>query len=296
MVEITFWTEVWKKRDISRVLEAFGIKYEPRDPDPRSPAASDPGRYYEFIIEYDPPTLASLERSLAAVGVPRVGHRYFFRFTDEEYETSPLYKLGATGNTPRAFLKSDGTRYKFNTLCPACGLQCREQESPLVIDTRKMGKQYMAWVDGEFLVVSERMAALLNEWGLSGYVLRNVTHAGPEKGQQTVFQLVPTNVLPPWSRHMRFLYPAHLEQHRCPMCGLRGRLEYPYHYDRDVLTDIKDFNIASDWTVLSFGAVHSVLVSANFRKRVLDSGIAVDARYTRNPGDRHWFFEPVVVV
>lgn len=299
MVEISFGTDVWKKREIGRVLKGFGIKYEPPDPPP-GPAATDPYRSYRFTIEYEPGRLASLERSLTVVGVQRIGHRYFFEFTNEEYEASPLYKLRAPGNTPRAFLESKGTPYKLNTLCSACGLQSREQESPLVVDTGKMGRQYMAWVDREFLVVSEKMAALLSEWRLSGYELREVIHAGSDKGQQAVLQLVPTNVLPHWSKQMRFLYPAHLEQDRCAVCGLTGRLEYPYHYDRETLTDIKDFNLASDWTVVtwagSFLAGHRVLVSARFRRLVLDSGIALDARYTNNPGSKHWFFEPIVIV
>lgn len=69
----------------------------------------------------------------ASTGV--VGHRYFFEFTDAEYENTPLYRITAVGNIAAAYLKSVGKPYSLlnSALSAACaptarmGLSCSTQ-------------------------------------------------------------------------------------------------------------------------------------------------------------------------
>jgi len=149
----------------------------------------------------------------------------------------------------------------------------------------------------EFWVVSERMASLLEDWGLTGYELQPVVHVGSDKNKQPAYQLIPKHLLPPWSKEMRFLYHEGEGIVRCSACNMRARVEFPFHYDRSSLMSLKDFNYTSDW-IAGRWVHHQMLVSATFRRLVLENGIARDARYIdiAKTGLKDWFFRPIIVV
>lgn len=65
---------------------------------------------------------------------------------------------------------------KLVSLSSNCGIQAKIQQSPLVIDTSKIGDRYMVNVGTEFWVISEKTASLMSEWEITGYTLKEVIH------------------------------------------------------------------------------------------------------------------------
>lgn len=186
----------------------------------------------------------------------------------------------------------------MDTICPKCGLKSRVLDSPLSFNTRWLKDRLAAYIDHQFLVVSEQFAEMLGAWRLTGYRLEPVIHKGPEDKKQPVYQLVPTSVLPACSPRMPVIYLEHLRNEFCSQCGLRGRQVPPFHYTPDSVENAADFNLASHWIQIEPDlAVQPILISARLRQLVLESGLVLDDWQVPNkPGSQYWHFEPVILV
>jgi hypothetical protein len=64
----------------------------------------------------------------------------------------------------------------------------------------------MVNVESAFWIVSEKMARLMEDWGITGYELQEVAHKGPSSGKVPCYLLVPIETLPAWSSKMPRIY------------------------------------------------------------------------------------------
>lgn len=262
-----------------------------------SQGPSDPPLvFYDLLSEYPSPRLEQLERYLERLGV-ELGFRYFFRFEDDEYEAAPYYRMGAFGNTPQGYMASDGSAYITHTFCSACGIKQREQIAPLVINSSRLKHRAAVWVDGHRIVISERFAEKLAQWQVTGYELAPVVHRGKGSGVPA-YQLIPTSRLPAGGSTMRFLYPPHLQDRLCPLCDWRRKMIMPLHYEKVALENAQDINMTTDIVAAADDTAHAIVISARLRRLILESGLALNARYDQEAktDGRHWFFEPIVLV
>lgn len=227
------------------------------------------------------------------------GESFSCRFNYLDFERSPFFRLVSTGNSSKAFLEHKKDGIKWKTICPSCGIQEKVQTSPLVMDTSKVGDRYMVNVGVDYWVVSEKMAYLMKEWEITGYELREVIHSG-KKPAQPVFQVIPTNVLPSWSSEMKHYYFITEPEERCQTCNIRGRIDYPYHYNKRDLEQypIKDINIMKDLKSNGSWAYRPVFLSKRFRDLLIENGITREVinRDDDNYKSRNWLFEPVVII
>lgn len=225
-----------------------------------------------------------------------IGEMFSFKYTDEEYELSPFFVLQSTGNSSRAFLDDKGTAFKEEIFCNSCGLIQQNQNSPLVIDTSKIKGRYMVNV-GAYWVVSETMAELMEDWMISGYELKQVIHKGPEKGKQPAYQIVPSFTLPNWSKEMEHYYFATEEDGICSICGVKGRIDGPYYYNKkDLINMNMDVYLAAEWTHNGNYVYRKTLFSKKFRDMIIKHKISKDVRDMKKYGSKDWLFEPVILV
>ena len=136
--------------------------------------------------------------------------------------------------------------------CPACRAEL-EQVRDLLVDTRKMGKRDLSLTYSFEVILSARLARMLQEAGFTGFTLRPVwDYRTPYQGEPRLYQLVVTNVLPPMASP-----PTEFEQaQRCEVCGTQtqylkhthfwGRIQYyeetHIYYPQEVLQCAADFN------------------------------------------------------
>lgn len=188
-----------------------------------------------------------------------------------------------------------GTVFHEEIFCNACGIIQRHQKSPLVIDTSKIKDHFLVNV-GAYWVVSEKMARLMEDWKLSGLELKPVIHKGPEKGKQPAYQIVPSSTMPNWSKEMKHYYFTN-EHRRCKTCGIRGRIDGPYHYDKkDLINMNKDVYLAAELTSDVRYVARRTLFSKKFRDLVIEHKISKDVRNLERFGPRDWAFEPIIPV
>ena len=220
-----------------------------------------------------------------------------FDFSNEDYANAPFFKVWSTGNSQAMILSDKGTTYKKEIYCENCKLIIQHQLSPLVIDTSKIRKRYMVYVQGGHWVVSKKMAELMESWGLTGYELKEVIHKGPEKGKQQAFQLLAKN-FPYWSEKTE-IYNYYTDRHKlCTSCGIKGQVIGAYHYNKKDVTDLNDDiyvmpELAHDW---KYG-FHRLLISKKFRDLLIAHKITKDIRGIDDPnyGPHDWGLDPILV-
>ena len=136
--------------------------------------------------------------------------------------------------------------------CPSCRAHL-EQVRDIWVDTRLMGKRDLSLTYSFEIILSARLARMLQEAGFTGFTLRPVwDYRKPYQGEPKLYQLVVTNVLPPMASP-----PTEFEQEqRCEVCGTQtqylkhthfwGRIQYyeetDIYYARKVLEQAADFN------------------------------------------------------
>jgi hypothetical protein len=136
--------------------------------------------------------------------------------------------------------------------CPSCRAHL-EQVRDIWVDTRLMGKRDLSLTYSFEIILSARLARMLQEAGFTGFTLRPVwDYRKPYQGEPKLYQLVVTNVLPPMASP-----PTEFEQEqRCEVCGTQtqylkhthfwGRIQYyeetDIYYAREVLEQAADFN------------------------------------------------------
>jgi hypothetical protein len=178
--------------------------------------------------------------------------------------------------------------------CPACRAEL-EQVRDLLVNVRKMEKRDLSLTYGFEVILSVRLAEMLQESGLTGFTLRPVwDYRRPYQGEPRLFQLVVTNVLPPMAAP-----PTEFEgEQRCEVCGTEskyikhthwwGRIQYyeetNLYYSRDVLGMAADFNKTTE----RFGYLPAsdpyVLISQRAYQWLREKGI------------KGWKVEPVYLV
>jgi hypothetical protein len=136
--------------------------------------------------------------------------------------------------------------------CPSCRAHL-EQVRDIWVDTRLMGQRDLSLTYSFEIILSARLARMLQEAGFTGFALRPVwDYRKPYQGEPKLYQLVVTNVLPPMASP-----PTEFEQEqRCEVCGTKtqylkhthfwGRIQYyeetDIYYAREVLEQATDFN------------------------------------------------------
>jgi hypothetical protein len=267
---------------VDAVLKRHGIHYEPIV---RVGLKGNIRITYELKIDYEPLFIERLVNDLRFVVDRDLDFGFRFVFSEDEYEQSPLYELISIGYDRRLYLENKGS-YQTKHFCDTCGKQTIEQEEPLLINTAIFEKSNIVFVDQE-LVISEKMAELFNNWGLTGYRLEQVNHYGSPKNKRTAYQIVPTNILPPQNLPDSYLNDPVVNKLKCPTCRTGGHLFYPHHYNEAVLDRIQDFNFAHEYRARGPYEVRRVLlISSNVRKRLIENGIAND----------EWDYRPVIII
>ncbi len=240
--------------------------------------------------------VADLYKSLEhELGIVSIGERFYFDFSDSEYEQASLFTLNSTGNSPEMFLDDRGTLFSISTYCHHCGLMEKEQLSPLVIDTSKIEDRHLVHVSG-FWVASERLVTLMKQESIEGYDLLEVIHQGPERGKQPAYQIIPRQILPTCSSERVKLYFA-TEQPPC-RCGLSGVINGPDIYDRKAITDLKgDIFFSAEWSHDGRYLYRKTLFSRKFRELIIKNNISreVKGEKDRNFGPKDWLFDPVLL-
>lgn len=227
-----------------------------------------------------------------------IGERFLFKYSNTEYEIAPFFVLESTGNSGGAVLDDKGTKFNDEIFCASCGLVIQHQLSPLVIDTSKIKNRYMVNV-GPHWVISEKMANLKESWGLKGVELQEVIHKGSEKGKQPAYQIVPSYTLPNWSSSMKHYYFATEKRERCYDCGIKGRIDGPYYYNKKDLTEMNmDVYLASEFTHDGKYVYRRTIFSKKFRDLIIENKISLDIQgmVDKNFGPKDWVFNPIIII
>ncbi|MGA3600714.1 hypothetical protein [Lysinibacillus agricola] len=234
----------------------------------------------------------SLEREL---GIVSIGERFYFDFSESEYEQAPLFTLNSTGNSPDMFIEDRGTLFSISAYCQHCGLLEKEQLSPLVIDTTKIRDRHLVHVSG-YWVASQELVTLMKRENIRGYDLLEVIHQGPEEGKQQAFQIIPTQVLPECSTERVKLYFA-TEQPPC-RCGLSGVINGPDSYNYENLTNLTgDIFFSAEWSHDGRYLYRKTLFSRKFRELVIKNNISREVKGEKDTkfGPMDWLFDPVLL-
>jgi hypothetical protein len=229
------------------------------------------------------------------LGIDSIGERFYFDFSDSEYEQAPLFTLNSTGNSPDMFIDDRGTLFSINTHCQHCGLMEKEQLSPLVIDTTEMKDRHLVHVSG-YWVASQELATLMKQENIKGYELLEVIHQGPKEGKQKAFQIIPTQVLPEASAERVKLYFA-TEQPPC-RCGLSGVINGPDIYNRKDIKNLEnDVFLSAEWSHDGRYLYRKTLFSRKFRELIIKNNISREVRgeKDKNFGPKDWLFDPVLL-
>jgi hypothetical protein len=179
-------------------------------------------------------------------------------YSSEELQAAPLLEWRLTNQAIEDDyydLKEDGYQggpQASHRRCPACRAEL-EQVRDLLVDTRLMGKRDLSLTYSFEIILSARLARMLQEAGFTGFTLRPVwDYRKPYQGEPQLYQLVVTNVLPPMASP-----PTEFEQEQhCEVCGTQtqylkhthfwGRIQYyeetDIYYAREVLEQAADFN------------------------------------------------------
>ncbi len=251
------WEE--KKALVDRLLEDLGradLKQHYHLVAPPSETRLVASAQYRLPFSQDDPALDRLVNALEQAGIQYRPER---RYTRKELLQAELLYLSVTGVVGER--KNDP--YDRSQMCPRCWLP-RVQVADLVIDKRQMGKKDIAATYTYEVVITERLASLFHEAGLTGYELRPVHHytSRPER-EPVLYQLIPTHILPPMAVPPTRVSP-------CSRCGRPLlKLFAEIFYKR---TDLKragfqDFNLTQEgWRLIITQRVYRLLREHKVRK------------------------------
>lgn len=240
--------------------------------------------------------MAALYKSLKnELGIKSIGERFYFAFSDSEYEQAPLFTLNSTGNSTDMFLDDRGTLFSRSTYCNECGLIEKEQLSPLVVDTSKINDRYLLHTSG-YWVASEKMVSIMEKGNIEGYDLLEVIHQGDNVGKQPAYQIFPKEVLPSCSTDRIKLHFA-TENPPC-QCGLKGIINGPYLYEKKDLANLKgDVFLAAEWSHNGSHLYKKTLFSRKFRDLIIENNISLEVKGEKdnNFGPKDWLLDPVLL-
>ena len=176
--------------------------------------------------------------------------------------------------------------------CSACRAPLAQRRD-LILKPSDMGKKDVSLTYSFDVILSERMAHLLQDWGVSGFDLRPVQNHG-KSDKPVLYQLQVTNVLPSMAAP-----PTEFEAVRhCEVCGSTSRFlkhthqwgEITYYedtdvcYPRSVLEVAQDLNYTAEW----FGELPAMKPTIIISQRLY--------RLLREHKVKHWDATPVYLV
>jgi len=174
-----------------------------------------------------------------------------------------------------------------------------EQIRDLLVDVRKMGKRDLSLTYSFEVILSARLAQMLQESGLTGFTLRPVwDYHKPYQGEPRLFQLVVTNVLPPMASPPTEFEEDWPRPKQCGVCGRRayylkhtrfwGKIKYyeetDIYYLKQVMGQVRDFNIAAERFGELRGSHQLVLITQQAYRWLLEQQV------------KGWKVEPVYLV
>lgn len=183
-------------------------------------------------------------------------------YTREELEAAELLQWGLTNQSIEEdyYELHDTDESQANPLyrrCADCGAPL-EQIRDLIVNKRLMGKRDISLTYTFEIILTERVANLMQEHGLGCFDLRPVHHYKKSyRNEPVLYQLVVKNVLPSMASP-----PTEFEHIQvCQACQRRGQYinrthwwgEIMYYedsnvyYPRSVLDAAKDFNLTAEW-------------------------------------------------
>ncbi len=239
------------RRYVEELISRYRLKVEEFPPDRNfcnlSLLDADSKRFWDLMAEIE-------KRS----DIDDVFLNIWPSYTQHELESSPLLHWVITNHAIEDDwydLEEDGYQggpKASHKRCSACRAEL-EQVRDLLVDVRKMGKRDLSLTYGFKVILSARLAQMLQESGLTGFTLRPVwDYRKPYQGEPRLFQLIVTNVLPPMASP-----PTEFEgEQRCEVCGTESRLIKCHHwwgriqyyeetniyYPKEALETAADFN------------------------------------------------------
>lgn len=281
------------REQMNDLLSAYHIEYRPSE----RPEETD--LYYGFDLLNTMPNIDQFNMELEML-IPKISNIPVYQpviefiFDKTDYDSSPYFKLQATGNSGRAFIDSYKPKFDKNYLCHTCGVLSRNLISPLEINNSKIGKRLMVNVNEEYWVITEKLANLIFEWDLKGFELKD--GISNNTNGQKLYQLIPKVIMPPLSNLMKYYFIDRREW--CSNCDLRNWFAGPFQYDASALQNLQtDFAITNELNILGSLAYRPLLVSSRFRKLIIENKISKEVLNLRDPKYKSydWFFEPIMV-
>jgi hypothetical protein len=202
-------------------------------------------------------------------------------FTKQEMDQAELMKCFPTSYVTHIPPETSGTVYETITICDRCKLTRRQQRSQLrlrkaTLQGRKIAKTY----GDDTYVLSPELAALFQEWGVSGCELAPVRDS--RKGTDSpLVQLVPTWTLPDLAPSTPFTVD---EDVLCRNCGQMGQYPLVLHYRREDLGEIHDVGLAPVFYSMNFFTTGYLIISRRLYRLMKENKV------------KGFRVEPVVIV
>lgn len=224
---------------------------------------------FRFLME-------ALQQAPHLVSSSRV--RVWKTYTSRELEASPLLLWRVTNQAIEddyytLYFKEGQAKgiAPYTRHCATCGAPL-QQVRDMWVDATNMGERDLSLTYSFEIILSERLARLFQEAGLTGFRLHPVQHCWrPYPGESVLYQLVVTHTLPAMASP-----PTEFEEVKhCPECGTTtrylkhthywGKIRYyedtDVYYTREALKGAEDFNrtaelfgeprIAKPWILIS---------------------------------------------
>lgn len=227
------------------------------------------------------------------------------RYAPQELESAPLLIWGPTNQAIEddyytLHFKEGQSKgiAPYTRNCEVCSAPL-EQVRDMWVPVEKMGKRDLSLTYGFEVILSARLAQMLQESGLTGFTLRPAwNYRKPYQGEPRLFQLVVTNTLPPMASPPTEFEEDWPRPKQCDVCGRRayylkhthywGRIRYyedtDIYYPKDVIGVVQDFNIAAE----RFGELRGSHQLIIITQRVY--------RWLREQKVKGWTAEPVYLV
>lgn len=260
---------------------------------------------YSIKFPYNPKVIEHLVQSLQQYPENVVKNAFFscdFSYSHSEIEASPLFFIQSIGNIASKYPQNKSNRKRI-PFCSTCRRYYLEKGAPIKINTAILQKYDIVYSDGA-IIISERLASLLETWNATGYQLTLVEHIGSSNKRVPAYEVVPINVLPPQIIPDYLREDINFQTSKCPDCNLGGYPKYPFHYDVSIRDSIQDFNLTYEWgyapgpgTRISKKMLISKRLKQLFQENWLFKneffGQWIEGDYV---GTNDWIFTPVILV
>lgn len=290
------------KKRIDELLATYGVTQFPIVEEKH---IQDGDITYEVKIPYNAQSVYELMNTLKNFPEQIIRNPYFtctFTYTSDEINDSPLFRILGVGNVSSRYPTNKGKHQRI-PFCSTCQRYILERTTPITINTSILRRYEVVFSDGA-MVISERVADLLETWKATGYRLDSVLHKGPEEKRVPAYEVIATNVLPPQSIPDYVQADPNYQSTKCPDCGLGSRPKYPIHYHASVRNHIQDFNQMHEWSYhfeIGTPVSKKILISDRLKNLFKEHGFYKKEFFEPmyGKGDQvcaqDWTFEPVIL-